>query len=156
MRRTGAVAAVLFLIAGACATTGISGTPSPAENAAADRLRARLTGARAALGLSAAAPFIAAEPYLDAIRRSIARGRNITNAIDYQLQSAANDSERDIRLMWDEVDDLERLRFRGGLVRWPLLNVAIAVVDRGAPSIDGRYLVLFAVASHGLQLGDQP
>src|SRR5262249_15460869 len=152
MRRIGAVAAVTFLLASACATTGLSGTPSPAESVAADALRARVTAARAARRLPAAAPLIPAQTHPDALRSSIPRGRAPVAAIDSAMGNAANDSDRDIRVMWGEVDDLDRMGFRPGMIRAPVLNIAIAVIDRGAGNIDGRYLVLFAVGLQGLQV----
>jgi hypothetical protein len=120
------------------------------DAARAATVRAQLNAARARSGRGRVGDYVAAEPHLAAARQSIAEGRTPDAALDFNLQNAANESERDLHYWSFETTSLDKIYFPSALVRPEQVSVAIAVLRVQREDEAPTFLLLFASAIAGL------
>jgi hypothetical protein len=126
------------------------------DAARATTVRTQLNAARAQAGHGPAGDYLAAEPHVAAARKRIAEGRTPEAALDYSLQNAANESDRDLHYWSFEATSLSRIHFPGALIRAKEVSVAIGVMRVQREDESPTFLLLFVAADPGLpQLGPE-
>jgi hypothetical protein len=134
----------------ACATGGGSASwvNDPGYRAPFDArfVRSQIAALRARANLAPPQPFQVMEFRVAMMQRRVEQGTPPEVAMEYSLQNAADDGERDVRTYILRVDGLDSLKVPPELLHVPRLNLSVAVF-RQLPGHHPRYVVLLITPS---------